>query len=138
MRRSGPALIAAVVLGLEGLAVTVISLGELFALGAGGASSAVSGIALIALTLLGAAALFAFAFGVLRRASWARSGGIVFQVLGIALALAALSIRPVPWLFVLALGVSGVAGLIALIATVRKDGAEDPRLHGRADRDHDA
>ncbi|MDT0156808.1 hypothetical protein Q9R19_04115 [Microbacterium sp. ARD32] len=128
MRRSGPAVVAAVLLGLEGAALTAIGLSELLALGAGDASSMASGIALIVLTLLGAFALVAFAFGVLRRASWARSGGIVFQVLAIALALAAFSIRPTPWPFVLVLGIAGTAGLVALIATVRREGAEDRRL----------
>ncbi|MFD5225058.1 hypothetical protein ACFWHT_05475 [Microbacterium sp. NPDC058342] len=132
MRRFGPAGIAAVILGLEGIALVVIGLVELFALGAGDATSLANGLALIVLTLLGAAALIAFAVGTLRRASWARSGGILFQVLGIALALAALSIAPTPWLFVLALGVTGIAGLVALIAAVRRDGASDPRLQGSA------
>lgn len=138
MRRSGPAAISAVILGLEGLALTAICVVELFALGAGDASSAASGIAMIVLTLIGAVALIAFAFGVLRRASWARSGGIVFQVLAIALALAALTIQPTPWPFVLILGTVGVAGLIALIATVRREGRDDPRLQGHAERRDDA
>ena len=47
MRRSGPAAIAAVILGLEGVALAVVGIIELFALGAGDASSAASGIALI-------------------------------------------------------------------------------------------
>ena len=71
----------------------------------------------------------------LRRASWARSGGIVFQVLGIALSLAALTIRPTPWTFVLVLGIVGVVGLVTLIATVRREGADDPRLQGRPSDD---
>src|SRR5690606_22754413 len=90
MGRSGAAALAAGVLALEGAALIVIALVELFALSAGDASSPASGVALIVLTLLGAAALIAFAAGTLRRASWARSGGILFQVLAIALALAAL------------------------------------------------
>ncbi|WP_193598532.1 hypothetical protein [Microbacterium sp. YJN-G] len=128
MRRSGPAVIAAVILGAEAIALSVVCVIELFALGAGDASSVASGIALIVLTLLGAAGLFAFAFGTLRGASWARSGGILLQVLAIALALAALTIQPTPWPFALAVGLSGAAGLVALIATVRRDGAADPRL----------
>ncbi|HWU30365.1 MAG TPA: hypothetical protein VN041_14875 [Microbacterium sp.] len=135
MRRSGPAAIAAVILGLEGVALAVVGIIELFALGAGDASSAASGIALIGLTLIGAAALIAFGFGVLRRASWARSGGIVFQVLAIALSLAALTIRPTPWTFVLVLGIVGVVGLVTLIATVRREGADDPRLQERPSDD---
>ncbi|MDQ0613256.1 hypothetical protein QF046_000897 [Microbacterium sp. W4I4] len=136
MRRSGPAAFAAGVLALEGAALAVITLVELFALGSGDASSPASGVALIVLTLIGAAALFAFAFGTLRRASWARSGGILFQVLAIALALASLSIQPTPWLFALVVGGAGVVGLALLIAATRRDGASDPRLH-RPERDDD-
>ncbi|WP_344817669.1 hypothetical protein [Microbacterium soli] len=131
MRRSGSAVLAAVILALEGAAITVIGVIELFALGSGDASSIPSGVALIVLTFIGAAALVAFALGVLRHASWARSGGIVLQVLGIALALAALGIQPTPWSFVLVIGVAGIAGLVALIATVRREGADDPRLRRR-------
>ncbi|MGB3731456.1 hypothetical protein [Microbacterium sp.] len=134
MARFRTAVLAAAVLVLEGAALVVIAVLELFALGEGGASSTASGLALIALTLVGAAGLIAFAVGTLRHASWARSGGIVLQVLQIALALAALSsIRPVPWLFVLVLGLAGAVGLVALIATVRREGAADPRLHRRED-----
>lgn len=132
MRRSGSATLAAAVLALEGVALAVLALGELLALGAGDASSMASGVALIVLTLLGAAALIAFALGTLRRLSWARSGGILFQVLGIALALASLSIQPTPWLFTLALGASGLIGLVLLLSAVRRDGASDPRLHSPA------
>ncbi|WP_298868148.1 hypothetical protein [uncultured Microbacterium sp.] len=134
MSRFRPAVLAAAVLALEGAALIVIAVLELFALGEGDASSTASGLALIALTLVGAAGLIAFAVGTLRHASWARSGGIVLQVLAIALALAALSsIRPVPWLFVLVLGLAGAVGLVALIVTVRREGADDPRLHRRED-----
>ncbi|HTN55078.1 MAG TPA: hypothetical protein VLZ82_02760 [Microbacterium sp.] len=128
MGRSGAAALAAGVLALEGAALIVIALVELFALSAGDASSPASGVALIVLTLLGAAALIAFAAGTLRRASWARSGGILFQVLAIALALAALSIQPPPWLFAVVIGGTGIIGLALLITVVRRDGASDARL----------
>lgn len=137
MRPSGPAGIAAIVLGVEGLALGVLGLIELVALFSGDASSLASGLAMIVLTLLGAAALLAFAVGTPQRASWARSGGILFQILGIALALAALTIRPTPWPFVLIIGCAGIVGLIALIATVRRDGAADPRLQRRPETDED-
>jgi len=133
VRASGPAIAAAVVLGFEAAALLVISLLELFALGSGDAASLPSAIGLIVLTLLGAAALAAFSWGILRRASWARSGGIVFQVLGIALGLAALSIQPVSWLFVIAVGGTALLGLMLIIAAVRRDGADDPRVRGRED-----
>ena len=129
MRPSGPAIAAAIVLALEGIALGVICLIELFALGAGQASSDVGGIALIVLTVLAAVALGAFSWGTLRRASWARSGGVVFQVLGVALGLASLTMEPKVWLFTLAVGGTALIGLILLISATRIDGAADPRLH---------
>lgn len=131
MRLFGVASIAGAVLAIEGVALIVIVVIELLAMRGGDASSFASGLALIVLTLIGVAALLAFSVGVLRRASWARSGGIVFQVLGIALALAALSVQPTPWTFVLSIGVLGVVGLVSLIATERRDGVADPRLEQR-------
>lgn len=131
MRPSGPAITAAVLLAAEAAGILVVTVLELFALGSGDASSTPSGIALIALTLLGAVALAMFSWGTLRRASWARSGAIVFQVLGIALGLASLSLQPVPWLFAAGVGGTALLGLILLIAAVRRDGSDDPRLRGR-------
>ncbi|MFD5215806.1 hypothetical protein [Microbacterium sp. NPDC058345] len=133
MRATGPAVAAAVILAAEAAALVIVSLLELFALGAGEAASTPSGLALVVLTLLGAVALVAFSVGTVRRASWARSGAIVFQVLGIALGLASLSIQPVPWLFAAGVGGTGLVGLVLLIAAVRRDGADDPRVRGRED-----
>lgn len=134
MRRSGVALAAAVVLMAEGVALGVVSLLELFALTSGRASSTPAGAALVVLTLIGAAGLVAFGFGVLRGVSWGRSGGILFQVIAIALALSSLSLQPVPWTFTLGLGIAGLVGLVLLILTARREGGSDPRTH-RPDAD---
>lgn len=128
MRPSGPAIAAAIVLVVEGIALGIVGLIELIALGAGQASSQVGGLALIVLTLLAAAALCAFSWGTLRSASWARSGGVVFQVLGIALGLASLSLEPKAWLFTAGVGGTALIGLVLLISATRRDGASDPRL----------
>ncbi|UNK69676.1 hypothetical protein [Microbacterium sp. H1-D42] len=132
MRPSVPAVAAATLLALQGVAVAVMGLMELFALGSGAAASMMSAIALIVLTLIAAFALCAFAFGTLRRASWARSGGIFVQVLGIALALASLTVEPKIWLFTIGVGGIAVLGLVLLIAATRRDGASDPRLQPSA------
>jgi len=112
---------AATVLALEGTVLVILALIEFFGLGAGDAASLPTAIALIVLTLIGATALFAFAVGARRGFGWARSGGVVLQVLAIALALASLGVEPVPWTFILGVGIPGLAGFALLIATARRE-----------------
>ncbi|CAH0135460.1 hypothetical protein [Microbacterium sp. Bi121] len=119
MRSSAIASAAAAVLALEGLALLMFAVIDLVGLGAGEAASLSTAIALIVLTLIGAAALFAFAAGTRRGRTWARSGGVVLQVLAIAIALASLTVPPVPWPFVLGVGIPGVVGFVLLIASTR-------------------
>lgn len=126
MRAPGLALAAASVLAIEGIALVVFALIELFGLGAGDASSLPTALALIVLTLIGAAALVAFAFGTRAGRSWARSGGVVFQVLAVAIALASLTVQPVVWPFVLGVGLPGLIGFVLLIASARAEGARLP------------
>ena len=96
MRVSRLTIAAAAVLALEAAALLVIALIESFGLGAGDASSLPSALALIVLTAIGAVGLGAFAFAVLRGRSLGRSGGMVVQILAIAVALSALGVRPFP------------------------------------------
>lgn len=121
MRSPGLALAASAVLAAEGLALLVFALIELVGLGAGDAASLSTAVALIVLTLMGAAALVAFAIGTRAGRSWARSGGVVFQVLGVALALASLTIQPISWVFTLAVGLPAVLGFALLIASTRAE-----------------
>ncbi|MFP3422505.1 hypothetical protein R0K19_24350, partial [Bacillus sp. SIMBA_161] len=81
MRAPGIALASAAVLAAEAAALLVFAVIEVVGLCAGDAASLPTAVALIALTLIGAAALVAFAIGVRSGKSWARSGGVVFQVL---------------------------------------------------------
>ena len=122
MRAPGIALAAAAVLAVEAVALVVFALIEMAGLGAGDASSLPTAIALIVLTLIGAAALAAFALGTRAGRSWARSGGIVFQVLAIALALASLTVQPILWTFTLGVGLPAVLGFVLLIASARREG----------------
>ncbi len=124
MRAPGLAASAAAVLAAEGAALTVFAVIELLGLGAGDAASLPTALALIVLTLIGAGALFAFAWGTRSGRSWARSGGVVFQVLAVALALAALTLQPISWLFVLAVGLPGLIGFALLIASARREGGQ--------------
>lgn len=121
MRSPGLALAAAVVLAAEGASLLVFAVIEFAGLGAGDASSLPTAWALIVLTLIGAAALIAFAIGTRAGRSWARSGGVVFQVLAVALALASLTLQPIPWLFTLAVGLPGLLGFVLLIASTRHE-----------------
>jgi hypothetical protein len=113
---------AAAVLALEGIALVVFAIIELTGLGAGDAASLPTALALIVLTLIGAAALFAFAVGARAGRSWARSGGVVFQVLAVALALASLTLQPVSWAFTLGVGLPGLVGFALLISSARREG----------------
>ncbi|MBS0025660.1 hypothetical protein [Microbacterium paraoxydans] len=122
MRAPGIALAASAVLAIEAAALVVFAAIELVGLGAGDAASSTTAIALIVLTVIGAAALVAFAVGTRTGRSWARSGGVVFQVLAVALALGSLTLQPVPWAFVLGLAIPGVAGFALLISSARREG----------------
>lgn len=121
MRSPGLAFAAAALLAAEGVALAVFALIELVGLGAGDAASLPTALALIVLTVLGAVALVAFAFGARAGHSWARSGGVVFQVLAVALALASLTLQPIPWLFTFAVGVPAVVCFGLLIASTRAE-----------------
>lgn len=121
MRSPGVALAAAVVLAAEGLALLGFAIVELVGLGAGDAASTSTALALIVLTLIGAAALISFAIGTRAGRSWARSGGIVFQVLAVALAFASLTVQPIAWAFIIACALPGIVGFILLIASSRAE-----------------
>lgn len=121
MRAPGLALGAAAVLALEGAVLLVFAVIELAGLGAGDAASLPTAIALIVLTLIGAGCLLAFAAGARVGRSWARSGGVVFQVLAVALALASLTLQPVPWAFTVGVGLPGLVGFALLIASARRE-----------------
>jgi hypothetical protein len=121
VRAPGLALAAATVLTAEGAALMVVAVIELTGIGAGDAASVPTAIALTVLTLIGAAALFAFAWGARAGRSWARSGGVVFQILAVVIALASLTLQPVPWAFVLGAGLPGLLGFVLLIASTRRE-----------------
>lgn len=124
MRAPGLALAAALVLAAEAAALLVFAVIEVVGLGAGDAASLPTAVALIVLTLIGAAALAAFAVGTRGGRSWARSGGVVFQVLAVAIALASLTLQPVPWLFTLGVGLPGLLGFALLISSARREGEQ--------------
>ncbi len=121
MHSPGLALAASAVLAAEGAALIVFALIELVGLGAGDAASLPTALALIVLTLIGAVALIAFAVGTRAGRSWARSGGVVFQVLAVALALASLTLQPISWAFTFGVGLPALLCFALLIASTRAE-----------------
>ena len=81
--------VAAVLTGLEGLALAALAAWQVVALVSGDTVSIESSIALIVLTAVGAAAVIAFGVAIGRGRSWGRSGGVVTQLLILAVALGA-------------------------------------------------
>ena len=107
------------ILALEALAVLLVTGWEIVALVTGDTDDVVSSIALIVLTAIGAVALAAFAAAVWRGHSWGRSGGIVSQLLILAVALDAIT-GPTPSVSTaLVTAIPAAIGLVALVVAAR-------------------
>ena len=124
MPTNAPARIAAIVLAIEGLGILALAGWQVVALAGGDAESVVSGIALIVLTIVGAAAVLAFAAATWRSASWGRSGGIVTQLLILAVAVGAMTGAYAHPLVGALLAVGAVVGLVPLFLAVRRAAAQ--------------
>lgn len=127
MRPSSLTIAAAALLALEAIALLVITLVEVFGLSSGDAASLPSALGLIGLSVVGAAGLAVLAVAVLRGRSFGRSGGMVAQILAIAVALSAIGVRPFPAVFVLSLLIPAVLGVVMLFVLTRRAGAEARR-----------
>lgn len=119
MRTSGLTIAAVTVLAVQAGALLVIAVIELLGLSAGTATSLPSALGLIGLTVVGAIGLAVLAAAVLRGHSIGRSGGMVVQILAIAIGLSSSGVRPFPTLFVCALVIPGVIGTVLLILLTR-------------------
>lgn len=117
-----------VLLAAEALGLLALAGWQLVALLGADTASAVTAVALIVLTAVGAVAIAAFAWAAWTGRSWGRSGGIVTQLLILAVAFGALT-GPYPHLgTALLLGVPAVAGVALLLAAAREaHGAAGPR-----------
>jgi len=128
--------VAALAVGLEAAAVLAVAVWQIVALAGGDTDSAVSAIALLVLTVLGAVAVGAFAFGVWRGLSWGRSGGLVTQLLIIAVAVGAMTGAEAHPLVGVAIAALPVAVFILLIVVTRRAAAEKAAAEkGAAEKD---
>jgi hypothetical protein len=135
--RTNPARrVAAAVLAIDAVGVLALAIWQVLALLAGDVESVASAIALIVLTVIGAAAIGAFAVGVARGAMWARSGGVVTQLLILAIALGAVTGAYAHPLIGLALAAAGLIGLVPLVVEVRRSGREQREQHEADDDKH--
>ena len=122
MSTSVPDRLSDVLLGLEALALLVVAGWEIVALVGGDTADVTSSIALVVLTAVGAAAVAAFGVATVRGRSWGRSGGIVTQLLMLAVALGAVTGPAPAYGFALAVALPAVVGLVLLFTAVRRAG----------------
>jgi hypothetical protein len=133
MKAQGAARAAAVLLWLEAIGIAVLVAPQVAALAGGEVDSTMSGVALAVLTAIGAVAVAAFGVAVARGQSWGRSGGIVTQLLILAVALGAVTGAYAHPLIGLALAVPAVAVFVLLVLAARGAAAsraargDDPR-----------
>ena len=124
MRTNTVATAAAVLVGLEGAAVIALAAWQTVAIASGDTAALDSAIALLVLTVVGGAAVLAFSFAIWRRLSWGRSGGIVTQVMILAVALGAATGAYAEPVTALILAVPALVTLVLLVIAVRDAGRQ--------------
>lgn len=120
MRNDLLSFVAGGLVALEGAVLAALAVWQLVALSQGDTASAVTAIALIALTLIGAALVVVFGVAAMRGRSWGRSGGIVVQLLVLAVAVGAVTGTYGHPLNGLQLGVPALLVLVLLISAARR------------------
>lgn len=111
--------LASALLALEALVLVILAGWQIVEMIAGELTSVTTSIALIVLTLIAAVGVAAFAFAVWTGRSWGRSGGIVTQVLIVAIAIGSVQGGAGHWGIALTLAVPAVVTFIALIGSAR-------------------
>lgn len=130
MRHDLLSTIAGGLLILEGAAIAVLAVAQGGAIIGGDTSALESAIALLVLTFGGAAAVVAFGIATIRARSWGRSGGIVTQLLILAVAFGAATGAFAHPLLGLQLAIPAIVTLVLLFAAVRqagRDATPEPR-----------
>lgn len=113
----------ALVLALEAIGIAALAAWQVVAWAGGDVGSPVSAAALLVMTVLAAVAVGAFAVATARGQSWGRSGGIVAQLLILAVALGALTGAYAHPLIALGLAAPAVLCVILLIGGARRAAA---------------
>lgn len=116
--------LASIIVALEGAAIAGLVIWQIAALISGDTVSVESALALIVLTAVGAVVVLAFAVAIWRRQSWGRSGGIVTQLLILAVALGAVTGAYGHPLTGAALAAPALVALVLLILAVRRAGQD--------------
>ena len=124
MPTNTPARFAATLVLLEGAGLVALTAWQVEALFSGDTASVQSSLALVVLTAVAAAAVIAFAVAIWRDRSWGRSGGIVTQLLTLAVAVGAATGAYAHPATAMILAVPAVAALILLVIAVRDAGRE--------------
>ncbi len=123
MQTSPAERLAAVLVGLEGVALLIVAGWEIVALVSGDTGSVTSAVALLVLTVVAAVAVVAFAVGIARGQSWGRSGGVVTQLLLLAVAAGAGAGPEGQVSLALALALPAVVTFAVLLVAARRAGA---------------
>lgn len=123
MRTHAVTRVAATLLALEGVGIAALAGWQIVALAGGDTASVATAIALIVVTVVAAVAVLAFAGGVWRGQSWGRSGGIVTQLMILAIALGAATGTFGNALTGLELAIPAVVTFVALGLASRRAGA---------------
>jgi hypothetical protein len=122
MRHDLLSTIAGSVVIIEGIGLGVLTLVQVGAIVGGDTAALETAIALLVLTAIGAAIVVVFGVGTLRGRSWGRSGGIVTQLLVLAVALGAVTGAYAHPLLGLQLAIPAIITLMLLFGAVRRAG----------------
>lgn len=114
--------VASVIVALESVGLLGLVVWEVIAIASGDTESVASAIALAVLIVVGAATVMAFAVAIWRGLSWGRSGGIVTQVLILAVALGAATGAYANPQTALLLAVPAIVTLVLLLLAARAAG----------------
>ena len=133
MPTNTPARAAAVLVALEGAGLAALAAWQVGAFFAGDTVSIESSLALVVLTAVGAVAVVAFAVAIWRDLSWGRSGGIVTQLLLLAVALGAATGAYAHPSTALILAAPAIVTLVLLVIAVRDAGRQSREQHEAQD-----